>query len=103
MIFQFVVSLFLTKFCILWVGLSRIVFQREIGFIQNGATIRLKTVEVGTFFVDYAFERKKPLYNVYPIADHAIDYVPMLKFGANASNVSWKNGKLQLNISIFLQ
>ncbi|KAI6182821.1 hypothetical protein M3Y97_00422200 [Aphelenchoides bicaudatus] len=91
--FMFLVSLFVTTLCINWVCFSRTVLQREIGFVPEGSTIRIKSVEVGTFFADYAFERKKSLHTFYPVADHTIDYIPMLKFGANTSNVPWKNGK----------
>lgn len=84
-------SLFLTHFCVLFIGLSKTVWHREIGFLLNGSNIRIKTVDVGTFFLDYALERRKDLVEYYPLVDHTIEYVPMLKFGSgNLSNVPWK-------------
>jgi hypothetical protein len=80
----------MTSFCILFIGLSKTVWNREIAFLLKNSDIRIRTFKVGPFLTDYMLERKN-LTQHYPLMDHSIEYVPMLKLGSNISNVPWKS------------
>ncbi|KAI6178643.1 TM2 domain-containing protein [Aphelenchoides besseyi] len=74
--YMFWSSIFLTQLCILLIGFSRTVVDRQISFVPINSTGAQKTAPFGRFVLDY-LSYPSNIHRLYPIRSSSVSYIPM--------------------------